>query len=62
MVGAGHLKVNMPINFTRVAQIFQKCRYYLKILGARRMIWSSFSTEDAQILRTAVQNRFARAA
>jgi len=35
MVGAGHLKINMPINYARFAQIFQKFRYYLKILGAR---------------------------
>jgi len=56
MVGAGHLKINMQLHFTRAAEIFQKCRYHLKILGARRVTWSRFGTEDVQILGTAVQN------
>ena len=55
MVGAGHLKINMQIHFNRAAKFFKKFRYHLKILGARRVTWSNFSTEDVQILGTAVQ-------
>jgi len=31
-------------------QIFQKSKRHLKILGARRKIWSKFRTRDPQIL------------
>jgi hypothetical protein len=40
----------------RSAQIFQKSRSYLKILGARRVTWSKFHSEEPQILGAMVQN------
>ena len=35
---------------SRYAHIFQKSKSHLKILGARRVTWSKFHTEDPQIL------------
>jgi hypothetical protein len=46
--------------YDRGAQIFQKSRSHLKILGARRVTWSKFRTEDPQILGATVQNLVAR--
>jgi hypothetical protein len=40
----------------RGAQIFQKSRSQLKILGIRRITSSKFHTEDPQILGATAQN------
>jgi hypothetical protein len=42
--------------FTSGAQIFQKPRSCLKVLGARRVMLSKFHTEDLQILGATLQN------
>jgi Leu/Phe-tRNA-protein transferase len=44
------------IEYTRVAQIFQKSRNHLKILGARRVTRNKFHTEVPQILGATTQN------
>ena len=31
-------------------QIYQKCRSHLKILGARKLTWDMFHSEDPQML------------
>jgi len=49
------------LHYTKGAQIFQKSRSHLKILGARRVIWSKFHTEDPQILGVIVEKVVARA-
>lgn len=41
---------------TRGAQIWQKSRSHLKILGVRSMTWSKLHTEDQQILDATTQN------
>jgi hypothetical protein len=43
------------------AQIFEKSRSHLKILGVRRVTWCTFHTQDPQILDTTIQNFFATA-
>ena len=39
----------------RGAHIFKKSRSHLRILGARRMTWGKFCTEDPKILATTIQ-------
>jgi len=41
---------------SRGAQIFHKFGSHLKILGARRVTWSKFQTEEPQILGAPTQN------
>lgn len=52
-----------PIHYTRGAHIFQ-IRVYrsrLKILGARRLTWGKFHSEDPQIVGATVKNLFVTA-
>jgi hypothetical protein len=46
---------------TRDAQLFQKSKRHLKILGARRMTHSKFNNKDPQLLGATVQNSVAMA-
>ena len=59
--GRLHLGVHKVSFFYRGAQIFRKSRSHLKILGARRVIWSKLHREDPQILGATVQNVVAKA-
>jgi len=47
------LRFKTPL--TKVAQIFQKYRSHLKVLGARRVACRNFRTEDTQILGDTVK-------
>jgi len=42
--------------YSRGAQIFHKCRTYLKILEVRRVVQSEFHIEDPKILGTTIKN------
>lgn len=44
------------VSYSRATQIFQKPGSHLKMLGARRVTWSRFHTEDVQILGATIQN------
>jgi len=52
-----------PMHYTRVAHIFQirVHRSRLKILGARRLTWGKFHSEDQQIVDATVENSFVTA-
>jgi hypothetical protein len=41
---------------SRGAQIFQKSRSHLKILGARRVMWSKFHNENPETLCATAEN------
>jgi hypothetical protein len=47
--------------YIRGAQIFKKSRNHVKLLGARRVIWSKFHNEGPHILCATEQKLFARA-
>ena len=50
------------VQWIRGTKVFQKSRSFHRIVGARRMTWSEFHTEDPQILGTIIQNLVPRAA
>jgi hypothetical protein len=49
------------MEYTRVANIFEKSRNHLKILEARRVTRNKFHTEAPQILGVTIQNFVAKA-
>jgi len=49
------------MSLIKIAQIFQKYRSHLKVLGTRRVTCSKFRTEDTQILGDTVKKLVARA-
>jgi len=50
------LDIGSRNHYMRIAQIFQKSRNHLKILGTNQMTWSKFHTEDSQILGAIIWN------
>ena len=55
------LKLQANFHHYRGAGISQNCRSLLKILGARRVTWCQFHTEDPPILGVTVQSLVATA-
>ena len=60
-VTGGGGKWDEMIMYSRDSQILQKSMSHLKILDARRVIWSKFFTDSPQILGPTVQNVLSRA-
>ena len=51
-----NLKLYPDVHYTRVARNFEICRNHLKLLGARKIIWSRIHTEDLQIFGATTRN------